>query len=42
MLLALGRHCERIARPFNWKFTRAVLHKLLTRLDRPTPPQLAA
>ena len=41
-LLAFGRHYEQIAQPFKWKFTRADLHKLLARLDRPAPLQLAA
>ncbi len=41
-LLAFGRHYEQIAKPFDWKFTRADLHKLLDRLDQPTPLQLAA
>ena len=41
-LLAFGRHYEQIAQPFEWKFTRADLHKLLARLDQPTPLQLAA
>ena len=41
-LLAFGRRYEQIAAPFQWKFTRADLHKLLTRLDQPTPLQLAA
>ncbi len=41
-LLAFARHYEQIAQPFEWKFTRADLHKLLARLDQPTPLQLAA
>jgi hypothetical protein len=41
-LLAFGRHYEQIAQPFNWKFTRVDLHKLLTRLAQPAPLQLAA
>jgi hypothetical protein len=42
-LLAFGRHYEQIAKPFEWKFTRQDLHKLLDRLDQPTPHlQLAA
>jgi DDE superfamily endonuclease len=31
-LLTFGRHYEQIARPFEWKFTRADLERLLTRL----------
>ena len=38
-LLAFARHYEQIAQPFEWKFTRADLHKLLARLDQPTPLQ---
>ncbi len=34
-LLAFGRRYEQIASPFEWKFTRADLKRLLTRLDRP-------
>jgi hypothetical protein len=41
-LLAFGRHYEQIAQPFDWKFTRADLHRLLTRLDQPAPLRLAA
>ena len=41
-LLAFGRHYEQIAKPFQWKFTRAKLHDLLARLDQPAPLQLAA
>jgi DDE superfamily endonuclease len=41
-LLAFGRHYEQIAKPFDWKFTRADLHKLLARLDQPAPLQRAA
>ena len=42
-LLAFGRHYEQIAQPFEWKFTRKDLHKLLDRLEQPTPQlQLAA
>jgi hypothetical protein len=42
-LLAFGRHYEQIAKPFEWKFTRQDLHRLLERLDQPTPQlQLAA
>jgi DDE superfamily endonuclease/Homeodomain-like domain len=32
-LLAFGRHYEQIATPFEWKFTRHDLDRLLTRLD---------
>jgi hypothetical protein len=42
-LLAFGRRYETIARPFEWKFTRKDLHKVLDRLDQPAPAlQLAA
>jgi len=41
--LAFGRHHEQIAKPFEWKFTRKDLHRVLERLDSPTPAlQLAA
>jgi hypothetical protein len=41
--LAFARRYEQIARPFKWKFTRNDLHKLLERLNQPTPQlQLAA
>ncbi len=33
-LLAFGRHYEQIARPFEWKFTRRDLDRLLHRLDQ--------
>jgi hypothetical protein len=33
-LLALARHYEQIARPFEWKFTRRDLDRLLHRLDQ--------
>jgi DDE superfamily endonuclease len=36
-LLAFGRHYEQIARPFEWKFTRKDLHRVLDRLKQPTP-----
>src|ERR671914_815668 len=36
-LLAFGRHYEQIAQPFEWKLTRQDLHRILERLDRPTP-----
>ena len=32
-ILAFQAHYEIIAEPFEWKFTRADLHRLLTRLD---------
>ena len=32
-LLAFGRHYEQIATPFEWKFTRRDLDRLLGRLD---------
>lgn len=35
-LLAFGRHYEQIAAPFQWKFTRADLHKLLAKSDADT------
>jgi hypothetical protein len=41
-LLAFGRHYEQIAKPFDWKFTRADLRKLLARLDHAAPLRLAA
>jgi hypothetical protein len=42
-LLAFGRRYEQIAQPFEWKFTRKDLQKVLDRLDQPTPElQLAA
>jgi hypothetical protein len=41
-LLAFGRRCKRIARPFHWKFTRKDLQKVLDRLQQPQPaPGLA-
>ena len=42
-LLAFGRHYEQIAQPFEWKFTRQDLQRVLQRLDTPNPQlQLAA
>jgi hypothetical protein len=42
-LLEFGRHYEQIAKPFDWKFTRQDLHKVLAKLHQPTPQlQLAA
>lgn len=35
-LLAFQRHYEKIATPFEWKFTRDDLHRLLTRLEKET------
>jgi hypothetical protein len=32
-LLAFGRRYEQIAAPFQWKFTRQDLHKLLAKTD---------
>ena len=36
-LLAFGRHYEQIGQPFDWKFTRQDLQRLLERLDQPKP-----
>ncbi len=45
-LLAFGRHHEQIASPFEWKFTRQDLDRLLAKLDhnqaRQPPARLAA
>lgn len=41
-LLSFGRHYERIAEPFEWKFTRKDLHRVLERLDQPAPQQQLA
>ena len=41
-LLAFGRRYQEIAAPFQWKFTRADLHKLLAKADAPQPTSLAA
>jgi hypothetical protein len=42
-LLAFGRRYEQIARPFEWKFTRKDLHKVLERLDQhDSQPAIAA
>ena len=41
-LLAFARHYEQIAAPFNCKFTRQDLHKLLARIDNQQSTQLAA
>jgi hypothetical protein len=39
-LLAFRRHYERIATPFEWKFTRRDLDRLLGRLDQTDEPSL--
>jgi hypothetical protein len=36
-LLAFGRPYEQIAQPFDRKFTRKDLHRVLKRLDQPAP-----
>jgi hypothetical protein len=41
-LLAFGRRYEQIAAPFQWKFTRHDLHKLLAKADTAQPTPLAA
>ena len=41
-LLAFGRRYEQIAAPFEWKFTRHDLDKLLTKTDTVTPAAIAA
>jgi hypothetical protein len=41
-LLAFGRHYEQIAKPFEWKFTRRDLDRLLTRLDDRTQQPVQA
>ncbi len=42
-LLAFGRRYEQIATPFEWKFTRQDLDRLLAKLDADRPPlRLAA
>ena len=41
-LLAFGRRYEQIAAPFQWKFTRQDLHKLLAKTDTAAPASLAA
>ena len=40
-LVAFGRRHEQIAAPFQWKFTREDLHKLLAKTDT-QPTSLAA
>jgi DDE superfamily endonuclease len=41
-LLAFGRRYEQIAKPFQWKFTREDLHKLLAKTDNAAPASAAA
>ena len=41
-LLAFEHFYEQIARPFEWKFTRADLQELMQKTTRPTPAALAA
>ena len=41
-LLAFGRRYEQIAQPFQWKFTRDDLHKLLAKTSSTSPASLAA
>ena len=42
-LLNFGRRYQRIAQPFEWKFTRQDLDRVLDKLDAPhAPHQLAA
>jgi hypothetical protein len=41
-LLAFGRRYEQIAAPFQWKFTREDLHKLLAKTNITQPAPLAA
>jgi len=41
-LLAFQHFYEQIAKPFEWKFTRADLHELMQKISRPTPIALAA
>ena len=41
-LLAFGRRYEQIAAPFQWKFTRHELHKLLAKTDTTQPTTVAA
>jgi hypothetical protein len=41
-ILAFQLHYEQIAKPFEWKFTRADLHELMNKITRPTPATLAA
>jgi hypothetical protein len=41
-LLAFQTYYEQIAKPFEWKYTRADLHELMQKISRPTPVALAA
>jgi DDE superfamily endonuclease len=41
-LLTFARHYEQVAQPFEWKFTRDDLDRLLERLDASSRPALAA
>jgi hypothetical protein len=41
-LLAFGRRYEQIAAPFQWRFTRHDLNKLLAKTDTADPVSLAA
>jgi hypothetical protein len=41
-LLAFQLYYEQIAKPFEWKFTRADLYELMHKISRPTPATLAA
>jgi hypothetical protein len=41
-LLAFQTYYEQIAKPFEWKYTRADLHELVQKISRPTPVDLAA
>ena len=41
-LLAFQNFYEQIAKPFDWKFTRADLHELMKKTSGPTPIALAA
>jgi hypothetical protein len=41
-LLAFGERYERLATPFEWKFTRADLRRLMVRLERSAPVGAAA
>ena len=41
-LLGFGRHYEQVAQPFEWKFTRDDLDRLLERLDAPSCPTALA
>ena len=41
-LLAFQSFYEQMAKPFEWKFTRADLHELMHKISRPTPIALAA